>query len=442
MNRKHLVACALADALLAGPAGINEFAARTQHALGRKPRWLPPMCRRAFERFGSGLNQRQRIKLIEFIEADRGYRGAWLEKKPPRIAHHFLQPPTMLPRPGALASSAIPDIPTSSDLAAWLEISPEELEWFADLRHMNRNSTPLDHYHYRWLLKRSGGVRLVEIPKAKLRELQRKILRGILDLVLPHNAAHGFRRGRSCLTNARPHCGKLVVLRMDLQNFFTSIPAARIHALFDTLGYPEQVARRLTGLCTNRVTSLILRDMPGGIGQLPWDQRKLYTEAHLPQGAPTSPGLANLCALHLDFRLTGLAESLGGAYTRYADDLAISADESLRRRARTVSALAAAIAREERFEINHHKTRIMHRSSRQRLTGIVVNKKPNVPRKEYEQLKAILHNCAKFGPESQNREEHPGFRAHLLGRIGYVGSLNATKGMKLMRSFQAVEWAD
>jgi RNA-directed DNA polymerase len=446
MNRRHLVACGLADALLAGPAAIDDFVERARHALGRKPRWLAPLCRRAFERFGSSLNPRQRNKLIEFIQLDAGYQDAWLAERMPRIKHYFLQPHAMQPRSGALAGYALPDLPTSAALAAWLGVTPEQLEWYADVRHMNRNAAEqLGHYHYRWLLKRSGGVRLVEIPKAALREIQRKILREILDPVMPHDAAHGFRRGHSCLTYAAPHCGRMVVLRMDLQNFFTRIPAAPIHALFETLGYPETVARRLAGLCTNCVPARVIGELlasglPSALAHLPWELRKRYADAHLPQGAPTSPALANLCALHLDFRLAGLADSLGGAYTRYADDIAISADESLRRRSGAVSALVAAIAAEERFEINHHKTRVMHRSGRQRLTGIVVNTKPNVLRPDYDELKAILHNCVRFGPAAQNRDGRTGFRAHLLGRIAHVQSLNARKAEKLRKVFEAIRW--
>lgn len=435
------MACGLADALLAGPPGITEFEARAKQALGRKPRWVLPLCKRIFARFGSGLGTQQRAKLIEFIETDQGYLDAWLADTKPRIRHYFLATNSMAPRVGALALCPLPNIPTSVDLAAWLDISIEDLEWFADVRHMVKAPGPLCHYHFRWLPKRSGGWRLVEIPKQRLRDLQRKILREVLDPVMPHDAAHGFRRGRSCLTNAAPHCGKDVVLRMDLLNFFTSIPASRIHALFTTLGYPDPVAKRLTGLCTCEVTTRMLPALPAGAEPLPWAMRKRYAERHLPQGAPTSPALANLCALHLDFRLAGLAESLGGAYTRYADDLAISGGEPLRRRVGAITSLLSAIAREQKFDINHRKTRVMHRSDRQRLTGVVVNEKPNVSRAEFDQLKAVLHNCVVHGPQSQNRMGHPNFREHLRGRVSYVAGLNGARGERLRLAFEEIDWA-
>ena len=70
-------------------------------------------------------------------------------------------------------------------------------------------------------------------------------LHGILDLSPPHEAVHGYRRGRSLLTYATPHTGRAFVLHLDLCDFFPSVRAARVHALFRTAGYPEEVTRVL-----------------------------------------------------------------------------------------------------------------------------------------------------------------------------------------------------
>ncbi|HVK55764.1 MAG TPA: reverse transcriptase family protein, partial [Burkholderiales bacterium] len=423
MTPQRLVAHALADAFLAGPATVEGFTERAVLSLGRKSQWIPSLCRKVFVRFGSGLAHGQRTKLIQFIQADPDYCNAWAASRKPRIQHRFLDPPRMTPRPGALARCALPELQTPGDLATWLEIAPSQLDWYADPCGMiDTVDSPLCHYHYRWIQKRRGAFRLLEIPKPRLREIQRKILREILNPIPLHKAAHGFRRGRSCRSYVEPHIGKLVLLRMDLLNFFMSIPARRINALFKTLGYPEAVARLLTGLCTNRVPKSVMRQIPDAdsSGRFSRLEQAQYRAPHLPQGAPTSPALANLCALHLDCRLSTLADSLGGAYTRYADDLAFSGDEEMRRRVERLSAQVGAIALEEGFEANYRKTRIMHCSDRQRLTGIVVNERMNISRREYDELKAILHNCARFGPESQNRMGRRDFRGYLEGRVGYV----------------------
>lgn len=435
INRRHLVATALADALLAGPAEIAGFVERAAHCLGRRHRWIAPLARHVFLRFGSSLKHADREKLASVIRADRGYQHAWFTSRVPRIAHYFLDPPSMGPRTGALAACDLPSLPTPGDLATWLGLTSTELDWFADVRGMNPARGALCHYRYSWVPKRHG-LRLVEAPKARLRELQRRILRGILDRVPVHARAHGFRSGHSCRTFVEPHIGREVVLRMDLRHFFPGIPAPRVHALFATLGYPEAVARVLTALCTNGVSMRVARQ-----GASSWTEAKRLQVPHLPQGAPTSPALANLCALHLDLRLDALAGSLDANYTRYADDLAISGDGPVRRAIPRVARLVAAIALEEGFEINHRKTRPMHRSRRQVLTGIVVNERPNVRREDFDRLKAVLTNCARLGPMLQNRDGVADFRSHLAGRIAHVASLHPARGEKLSAIFDRIAWS-
>jgi RNA-directed DNA polymerase len=160
----------------------------------------------------------------------------------------------------------------------------------------------------------------------------------------------------------------------------------------------------------------------------------------VPQGAPTSPALANLCAYRADCRLGALAESAGAVYTRYADDLAFSGARDFDRRAERFAIHAAAILEEEGFSMHHRKTRIMRRGVRQYLAGIVANEHANVIRADYDRLKAILTNCVRRGPESQNRDSRVDFRAHLDGRIGFVEMVNPARGKKLRDIFQRVAW--
>jgi retron-type reverse transcriptase len=170
------------------------------------------------------------------------------------------------------------------------------------------------------------------------------------------------------------------------------------------------------------------------------EARALYAWRHLPQGAPTSPALANLCAYRVDCRLSGLAEAAGAKYTRYADDLAFSGDEKFNQCAERFALRAAAILLEEGFQVNHRKTRMMRRGVRQYLAGIVTNERLNVVRADFYRLKAILTNCARHGAESQNREGHPAFRMHLDGRVGFVEMVNPAKGARLRRIFEQIIW--
>lgn len=330
----------------------------------------------------------------------------------------------------------VPTIETLGELAQWLSIHPNELEWFADLKALGSklDNRKLQHYRYRMTRKRSGAVRVIESPKPRLKEIQRRILSEILNRVPPHAAAHGFVRGRSIVTFAQPHVSQSIVLRVDLQDFFPQFPAARVQAFFRTLGYPESVADALGGICSNAVPRSAWRSRPIGIDPEPWSHaRMLYALPHLPQGAPTSPALANIEAYRLDCRLTGLSESVGANYTRYADDLAFSGDDDFARGAERFAVQVAAIALEEGFSINFHKTRVMRRGTRQHLAGLIVNNKPNLKRDDMERLEAILFNCARFGIESQNRDQLPDFRAHLAGRVAYAEMVNPTKAARLRK---------
>jgi RNA-directed DNA polymerase len=161
---------------------------------------------------------------------------------------------------------------------------------------------------------------LIEAPKLRLKEMQRQILARILEQVPPHPAAHGFVKGRSIKTFVAPHVGQRVVLRMDLQNFFPSFGGARIAGVFRTLGYPETVADLLGGTCTNATPRDVWKQAGARTDKVQIQQaHSVYARPHLPQGAPTSPALANICAYRLDCRLAGLAKSIGAEYTRYAD---------------------------------------------------------------------------------------------------------------------------
>ncbi|MCB1019757.1 MAG: RNA-directed DNA polymerase [Acidobacteria bacterium] len=344
-------------------------------------------------------------------------------------------------RPAAAAREwGLPAVATPGDLAAMLGLEAADLDWFADLRGWGAGGVDakLEHYRYRVVPKRSGRLRLIEAPKQRLKQVQRRLLAEILRSVPPHPAVHGFVAGRSVATFAEPHTAKRMVLKMDLRDFFPSVRAARIEAFFRTAGYPEPVARALTGLVTNAAPRRVFAK-EGELG-LVHGARSLYCRPHLPQGAPTSPALANICFRRADQRLEALARSAGADYTRYADDLAFSGGDDFARHARRFSLHVAAIATEEGFAVEHRKTRLAPESGRQRLAGVVVNHRPSLPRAEIETLEAILTNCARDSPETQNRDGHPRFREHLAGRIAYLAMLNPSKAAKLRAIFDRIAW--
>lgn len=332
------------------------------------------------------------------------------------------------------ATWSIPPIDSLAQLANLLEVSPRQLNWLS--AHYG------NHYLVKALRKRTGGLRIVESPKMLLKSTQRIILRDLLNRIPTHPAAHGYVADRSPLTFVQPHVNKPVVLRMDLQDFFPLIDGNRIWGLFRSLGYPYAVIEALTNLCTCwSEPSQILEATAGIAGRAEVHRAlSLYHRRHLPQGAPTSPKLANLIAYRLDCRLHGLAASAGATYTRYADDLLFSGEAQLARSSQSFSVQVGAICLDEGFQLQYRKTRLMRPSTRQSAAGIVINKTTNLRRSEYDKLKAILCNCKRHGGPSQNRDNHPNFREHLLGRINWASQLNSRRGEKLKRLFDQVAW--
>lgn len=339
---------------------------------------------------------------------------------------HPLDPPQFLPHP-ALADIGQPVLTTTADLAGYLGLTPAQLIRFADLRALSSHSAdPFGpHYLTRGIAKSSGGLRLIEEPRPFLKSLQRRLLSGLLNKVPPHPVACGFVRGRSCLTAAARHAGEAMLVSFDLADFFASVDFARVYAIFRSLGYPPAVARDLSGLCSVATPPAVLRSNPD------W-QHGPHRHRHLPQGAPTSPALANLAALALDRRLSGLARSLGATYTRYADDLTFSGDAHI---AAILLRAVPEIVAAEGFRLNPAKTRARTAHQRQITTGIVVNAHLNLPRAEYDRLKATLHRMA---TPSDPRRHDPAFRAHIIGRIGWLAQLNPHRAARLQQAFDAL----
>jgi hypothetical protein len=429
----------LAEVFVSGPWREDDLVARGARAVGRR-RWLRPLVRRVLAAFDGPRPTAAR--LAAFLGDDPGLRHAH-SRRPIGLEQGSTLPPVMWPAPGGPSAWRVPELTTPAALAGFLGLELSALDWFADVqgRGRRRSDGPLSHYRYAWRPKATGPARLIAAPKPRLKAIQRRVLDALLAAIPPHEAAHGFRPGRSIRTFAAPHAGRAVVLRLDLLDFFPTVTAARVVSVLLTAGYPEAVARSVAGLCTGRVPGRVW-DLPGAPASGPdgWRARRLYLQPHLPQGAPTSPALANLCTYRLDVRLFALASAAGATYTRYADDLAFSGGDDFGRSAPRFALHTCAAALEEGFAVNTRKTRLMRRGVRQHVAGVVVNAHPNVARDEYDRLKATIHNCVRLGPSGQNLSGHPDFRAHLAGRVAHVAMLNPARGRKLQEALARVEW--
>jgi RNA-directed DNA polymerase len=431
---RGLAMALLADAQQMGGTSAAALRARAAAALGENPAWLKALVEPLAALSGATWHQQDITTLAQRLQETEAFHLAFAEGGKPVIRQLILRPLTMRPLPLGLSACELPALTDAVQLAQWLELSTDQLAWLAPQR-----PSSAEHYLYQLQAKRTGGLRLLEMPKVELKRVQRRILSGLLQQVPVHEATHGFTQGRSIISHAQAHVGQAVVIRFDLQDFFGSVTAARVRAVWHTLGYPEGVARSLTSLCTHRSAEMIVQRLRDD-GGLSWLGAKRLRAAHLPQGAPTSPALANLCAFNLDLRLEGLAWVFGANYTRYADDLVFSGPPLLRKQFRALWAWVAAITDDEGFTLHPDKTRCLPAHRQQRVTGVVVNTKPNMPRRDYDRLKACLHQCVLHGAASQNTTQIADFRAHLLGRIAWVEQLNPARAVKLKRLFAQIAW--
>lgn len=431
---------ALAAAFLAGTWDEDGLLDRGRQALSPRPRWLKALVRETLGFYHRPPLDRPR-ELAALIDVLIDRRPTAPAGRTPRVVRHFAFTTQM-----GRVRWPVPVLDTVGDLAAHLKLEPAALEWFADARSLERRASAerLRHYRYAWRPRPGGPVRVIEAPKARLKALQRRLLREILMPIPVHDAAHGFVAGRGVRDHAAAHAGRRVLVRFDLEDFFAGVGAGRVYGILRTAGYPENVAHTLTALMTNVVPEDEWAGVPRP--ETPWaitahhQLGRRLAAPHLPQGAPTSPALANLTAFNLDRRLAGLAARYDVTYTRYADDLAFSGGDGLLRAAAGFRRAVGLIVRDEGWRLNDRKHQLMTDAGRQRLAGMVVNAHPNVAREEYDRLKALLHNAARTGPATQDRGDHADFRAHVRGRIAWVQAVNPARGARLLERYERIDW--
>jgi retron-type reverse transcriptase len=324
-----------------------------------------------------------------------------------------------------LARLALPSMHDAQDLARAMGTSLEELRFLAFERRVSR----ISHYRRFAMPKKAGGLRIISAPMPRLKRAQYWVLDNILARAPVHPAAHGFLKGRSIVSNAAPHVGQAVVINVDLKDFFPSIALPRVRGVFTQLGYGKQVATTLALLCTESVTEEV--DVDG----------ETFHVAHgprvLPQGAPTSPALTNILCRRLDARLQGAAARLGFRYTRYADDLTFSGDESVRRQAGKLLWRVKQIVIDEGFTPHPDKQHVMRSHARQSVTGIVVNEKPSVDRATLRRFRAVLFQVEKDGPARKQWNGNDNVLAALEGYALFIRMVDADKGAPLLARVRA-----
>jgi RNA-directed DNA polymerase len=308
-----------------------------------------------------------------------------------------------------------------SELATLLQFKPAALSFILFKQAEAKKYTTFE------IPKRKGGKRTIKAPIDALKLVQRKLSDLLQDCVDEINKAnnrkdriaHGFKRDRSIITNARQHRHRRHVFNVDIEDFFPSINFGRVLGFF-----------------TKDRNFQLNKSVATVIAQIACHGNSL------PQGSPCSPVISNLITHPLDMNLVALASTVGCTYSRYADDLTFSTNKKDFPKEIAVPSptdphrwlpgreLQRLIARGG-FKVNASKTHMQYRTSRQEVTGLVVNRRIGVREEYRHNARAMVHSLIKkgvfevYGLTPQGTiEKREGTVDELHGMLGFVDSID------------------
>ena len=263
-------------------------------------------------------------------------------------------------------------------------------------------TNPVEKNYKVFKIKKSNGkYRYIYKPNNLLKKIQRKILKNILNNKKISPYAKAYKKGLCLKDNAYPHLNKKIILKLDIINFFDNIEYYDIYrTCFSEEYFPKSVGHLLTTLCTY--------------------------ESHLPIGSPTSAYISNLVLKDFDYEIGTWCDLHNISYTRYSDDMTFSGDfnpqEIIKKVRHHLNYL--------NLKLNNKKIKVISNSKQQRVTGLIVNKKINVPKKYRNQIRQEIYYLKKYGLKSHlqkiNYEDKPlHYLNSLLGRLNYLLSINS-----------------
>ena len=285
------------------------------------------------------------------------------------------------------------------------------------------------------IITNKGKERFLHAPVIEIKYIQKFILHSILyknikKYKISKNVT-GFMKNTNIINNAVPHLNKVAIIKMDIKDFFPTITRNMIFKIFKQYNnFSYEYSYILSKLVT-------------------------YNNI-LPQGAPTSPFLANICAKGIDFKINRLIETINKnnnisiEYTRFADDITLSFNKNFNYD--YIINTIYKIIIDEGFFPNYNKTRIIKKSQCQKVTGIVVNDNTTkVESKEIKKISFILNIWNKYGildaielwnkhkigtiiPNNPNKKEK--FIEILNGKISYFNMINSEQAKKLKKLLQ------
>lgn len=248
--------------------------------------------------------------------------------------------------------------------------------------------------------KKNKSLRYLNEPSPILKSIQKRILKNVLEEKMISKCAYAYKKGLSTILNAKNHVGCKVILKLDIENFFDNINFYKVYnSCFNERLYPKKLGMLLTNLC-------VYNDM-------------------LPQGSPTSGYISNIVLRDFDCNIDAYCKDKNINYTRYSDDMTFSGDFDIRKLIKYVNELLY----KEGFRLNKSKIKVVLNTTRQQVTGIVVNEKINLSKNYKRKIRQEVYYVLKYGIKSHIKKRNINLSCNrylsmLLGKINYVLTVN------------------
>ena len=344
-----------------------------------------------------------------------------------------------------------PDLPVIFTLNHLAHLADVDADFLQEVAHRK-----IDAYRV-FRVKKRGVANLVPaqarryrticVPEPRLMRVQRWIAQNLLQVTPSHRASFAFTKGRDLKGAAEMHVSAKWIVKMDVRQFFESISEAAVYRVFRTLGYCALLSFQMARICT-RLAEHHQRDTRALLGRGGQSPYRSHPMGHLPQGAPSSPMLANRAVEALDCSLEKLAISAGWTYTRYADDLAFSrTTDTTRRTAMKLVKLAELSLQTHGLVVHRQKTSIISPGGRKLLLGMLVDTgKPKLTKAFRNNIETHLYALThmKIGAEKHRIKRGfsslIGMRRHIMGLIAYAHQVDEDYATTLYEKVNLVDW--
>ena len=256
-----------------------------------------------------------------------------------------------------------------------------------------------NNYKVYKIKKHNGKYRTIHEPNTLLKHIQKQILVNILNNKSISEYAKAYHKGISLKDNALPHINKIIILKLDIKDFFENISFIDVYnCCFPIEYFPKSVGMLLTTLCT-------------------------YDD-HLTQGSPTSAYISNLVMKDFDEEIGFWCEENNISYTRYSDDMTFSGNFNPSDIIKKVRKMLYKLG----LQLNNDKIHVVTKKASQTVTGLVVNDKVQVGIKYRKEIRKAVYYINKYGLDSHlkriNKNNKRKYLNSLYGKILYVLQIN------------------